>query len=312
MNLKNIQKYHVKQRDSSDCGPACVKSVLRYFQSDATIEAIRNLSGTNTQGTSLLGLYQASAQLGLNAEGYESDVEHLKACADIGILHVSKENNQAHFLVSYGFDSGTGKFLIGDPAEASVRLISPQDLSSIWLSKTLLLLKPNEALLKKENLGSKKVRWFRTLILEDKNLLLFFFSFGVLIAILSISTAIFSQRLLDKIIPSKDFSKVFVALFVLFFLFSIKALFAYTRSLMLVRQGRDFNIRTLDFFFSRLLNLPKSFFLNRKVGDLIARMNDTQRIQRTISTLISQASIDILVGLVAIFAIFFTIGKSAW
>jgi len=63
-------------------------------------------------------------------------------------------------------------------------------------------------------------------------------------------------------------------------------------------------VRIIDYFYSALLFLPKSFFDNRKTGDLVARMNDTQRIQRTISQLIGSVMIDALMVIAASVAIF--------
>jgi ATP-binding cassette subfamily B protein len=73
----------------------------------------------------------------------------------------------------------------------------------------------------------------------------------------------------------------------------------YLRSLLLLRQSFDFNLRIIDYFYGQLLELPKSFFDNRKTGDLIARMNDTQRIQRAVSNILASVIIDALMVLVA-------------
>lgn len=64
-----IEKAFVLQQDSSDCGVACLRTLLRYYGSDASLERLRELSGTTKEGTTLLGLYQAANALGLEAEG---------------------------------------------------------------------------------------------------------------------------------------------------------------------------------------------------------------------------------------------------
>ena len=67
------------------------------------------------------------------------------------------------------------------------------------------------------------------------------------------------------------------------------------REYFLLLQAKDFNKRINGQFFSKLLQLPKLFFDTRKVGELIARLNDTQRIQRVIKQLVSTTFIDALV-----------------
>ncbi|MCB0462948.1 MAG: ATP-binding cassette domain-containing protein, partial [Flavobacteriaceae bacterium] len=72
----------------------------------------------------------------------------------------------------------------------------------------------------------------------------------------------------------------------------------------LIRQGKDYNIRIIKFFYSKLLKLPKSFFDSRKTGDLIARMNDTSRIQNTVTSFISSIIVNLLMIIVSSIAIF--------
>ena len=67
INSKRIKEVSLLQHDSTDCGPACISSVVRYFGGNAEIEKIRRLSGTNQSGTTLLGLYQAAKDCGMEA-----------------------------------------------------------------------------------------------------------------------------------------------------------------------------------------------------------------------------------------------------
>jgi ATP-binding cassette subfamily B protein len=57
----------VLQQDQSDCGVACLLSVIKYYGGNSSVENIRKLSGTNITGTTLLGIYQAAISLGFNA-----------------------------------------------------------------------------------------------------------------------------------------------------------------------------------------------------------------------------------------------------
>jgi ABC-type bacteriocin/lantibiotic exporter with double-glycine peptidase domain len=52
------------------------------------------------------------------------------------------------------------------------------------------------------------------------------------------------------------------------------------------------------------LHLPKPFFDTRKIGELVARLNDTQRVQRVIKMLASSLVIDILVSLISLIFLF--------
>ena len=53
-----------------------------------------------------------------------------------------------------------------------------------------------------------------------------------------------------------------------------------------------------------MLHLPKPFFDTRKIGELVARLNDTQRVQRVIKTLASNLVIDVLVSIISMVFLF--------
>lgn len=77
LNQKHIHKTFVLQQDQSDCGVACLLSLIRYYGGNQSLEKLRELSGTTRQGTTLLGLYQSANALGFKAEGNEADIPSL-------------------------------------------------------------------------------------------------------------------------------------------------------------------------------------------------------------------------------------------
>ncbi|WP_245558437.1 peptidase domain-containing ABC transporter [Fulvivirga imtechensis] len=150
-----------------------------------------------------------------------------------------------------------------------------------------------------------KRQWILSLVKKDSNLLLAALFIGVIVAVLGLSTAVFSQKLIDVIIPNKEYTKLITGLILLGFLLIGRSALSYLRQYFLIRQGRDFNVRLVDGFFGKLLQLPVPFFHSRKTGDLIARMNDSQRIQQVIIYLTSSLMIDILMLLISVGGVFF-------
>ncbi len=128
--------------------------------------------------------------------------------------------------------------------------------------------------------------WFINLIKEDYPLLIAIFILILIISILGMATAIFSQKLIDDILPSKDIQKLVLGLSTLLVLLLGRGLMAYVAGFLGLKQGKDFNNRLMDKFYGSLLFLPKSFFDNRRIGELVARMNDTSRIQSTIAAIV--------------------------
>lgn len=124
---------------------------------------------------------------------------------------------------------------------------------------------------------------------------------GVLATVLNLATAIFSQKLIDKILPSGDQKKLIISLILLFLVLIIRAGLGFIRQHFLLLQSKDFNNRIVGSFFKALVHLPKSFFDSRKTGDMITRMNDTARIQKNIAYISGSVFIDIIILLTTSF-----------
>lgn len=64
-----MKPIYIPQRDQTDCGVACLASIIQMYGGFASIEYLRELSGTSTQGTSLLGLQQAAQKKWYRSRG---------------------------------------------------------------------------------------------------------------------------------------------------------------------------------------------------------------------------------------------------
>lgn len=304
MKIKSLKRHHKQHHDQSDCGIICLTSILSYYNSYQPLEELRELSGTNKTGATMLGLIQCARKIGFDADGYEADIKSLKDSKDIAILHIIKDEILQHYVVCFGYSQQKRAFIISDPAKKTIEYISEENIENTWKSKALILLKPTNKLnttIKKPN----KYKWVLSYLKDDTNIILMAFILGIIVAILGLSSAIFSQKFIDNLLPSNNITTVVLGGILLLFLMLLSGFFGYIKQLFLIRQGKDFSIRVIDYFYTKLLNLPKPFFDTRKIGDLTARMNDTNRIQNTITSFISNIIIHLLTLLVVSVAIFF-------
>ena len=298
---KHITKTFALQHDQSDCGVACLLSILRLYGGEETLERLRELSGTNREGTTLLGLYQCAQALGFEAEGCEADINALITHNQPLILHVHLKEGQEHYIVCYGYQQG--KFLVGDPAKGISEML-PEELGAIWQTKICLTLEPNQQFKLSKSKQKERREWFLHLIKDDMRLLVLSALLGVVIGVLGLAMAIFSQRLIDVILPSKDTAALITGIVLLLLLLLARVGVSVLREYFLLQQSKDFNNRINHQFYSNLLFLPKSFFDTRKIGELVARLNDTQRIQRVIRQLVGSFVIDVLVVVISIIFLF--------
>ncbi len=299
---KQLSKTLVLQHDQSDCGVACLLSVIKYYEGTNTLEKLREISGTTKQGTTLLGLYQAANSLGFEASGNEADIQALIDHGEPLILHVVIEERLQHYVVCYGFENN--RFIIGDPAKG-ITYYTKEELSKIWKTKTCLTLKPNKDFVKATETQKSKKEWFIKLLKKDQQLLIISIVIGIGVALLGMAMAIFSQKLIDDILPSHNTSKLITGIGLLAFLLLVRVGFSVLREFFLIKQSKDFNNRIIDTFYTSLLHLPKPFFDTRKIGELVARLNDTARVQKVIKLIASSFVIDTLVTLVSFGFLFY-------
>ncbi|QIH38554.1 peptidase domain-containing ABC transporter [Flavobacterium sp. Sr18] len=302
MNQKHIEKTHTLQLDQADCGVACILSVIKLYGGLQSIEKLRELSGTTKQGTTLLGLYQVANQLGFNSEGCEADILALIDHKQPVILHVLIEEKLQHYIVCYLYDEQKG-FLIGDPGKG-IYYVSTAELDKIWVSKSCLTLEPNKNFIKETEVKNAQKKWFVNLLEPDHKLLWISVLLGVFVAGLGMAMSLFSQKLIDDILPSHNINKLISGIVLLAILLLARVGISVLREFFLLQQSKDFNNRINSQFFSSLLHLPKPFFDTRKIGELVARLNDTQRVQRVIKMLASNLVIDILVSLISLIFLF--------
>ena len=299
---KHRQKTFVLQHDQSDCGVACLVSVIKFYGGNSPLEKVRELSGTTKQGTTLLGLYQAAGQLGFTAQGNQADIQTLINHPDPVILHIVTEERLQHYVICYGYKNNT--FIIGDPAKG-ITTCTKNELEAIWQSKTCLTLSPNEHFVKEKTRKQDKKQWFLSLIKDDHRLINFSILLGLGIAILGMAMAVFSQKLIDDILPSKNLDKLITGIILVTVLLLVSVFFKALRDYFLIRQAKEFNNRIVDRFYTALLHLPKPFFDTRKTGELVARLNDTQRVQKVIKTIVGNVIINALVALVSLGFLFY-------
>ncbi len=59
-----MKYYCVKQHDITDCGAACLATISKQYGLNLSISKIREVAGTDKQGTNAYGMIKAAEQLG--------------------------------------------------------------------------------------------------------------------------------------------------------------------------------------------------------------------------------------------------------
>ena len=174
-----------------DCGPAAIAMIAAHYRKRVSIARLRELAGTDGQGTNLAGLSDAAEQVGFQARGIRATQEALKQIPLPAVAHW-REENRNHFVVLYKVSSK--HIIVGDPA-VGLRKLKPLDFMQNWTG-VLLLLTPAAGL---RDIIKSKSSFSRlcSLFLPHSRLFLDAFFAAVLMTILGLTSSFFIQALVD-------------------------------------------------------------------------------------------------------------------
>jgi ATP-binding cassette, subfamily C, bacteriocin exporter len=99
---RKLRKFYVTQLGEYACGLACLSTMSRFHGGEVSQEKLREISGTTTSGTTLLGLIQAAKEIGMEAKGFEAELSHLIELESPVILHVILDKVREHYVVCFG------------------------------------------------------------------------------------------------------------------------------------------------------------------------------------------------------------------
>lgn len=126
----------VAQSGPSECGPAVLEMVLRYYGRADARRRVRRTAGYSAVGLTMESLRVAAIECGLDAEGFAVPADQLGAIPAPAILHWRR----GHFVVFEGMSRG--RFAVVDPAAG--RLLLDHDEFGRLYSGVALALEPSE------------------------------------------------------------------------------------------------------------------------------------------------------------------------
>jgi ATP-binding cassette, subfamily C, bacteriocin exporter len=304
--LNKVRKTFCLQQDETDCGVACLRSICRYHGANHTMEMLRQLCGCGLEGTSMLGLHEAALRLNFRAEGYELTMSDLCRAVHPVILHVSI-NQCPHYIICYGriVRKNETLFIIGDPAKGII-FLTAEELQDIWLSQTALFLEPRGSFYQSiHDTKKEKRKWIVTILQSHFPILTITGVMGIIIAALGLTVSIFSQQLIDRLLPAHKLTEVCVGIISVTTLLLMREILTLVRNRLILFEGKKIHFGIAGDFFSKMLHLPYSFFDGRSIGDLTSRLHDTASIQRVIMQIFGNVFIDLLVVIASYVMIFF-------
>lgn len=290
-----MKRYHcIKQYDITDCGAACLATICKQYGLKIPITKIREVAGTDTQGTNGYGVIKAAEQLGFSAKGVRGNKEAFFSEFPLpAIAHIVVDGTLLHYVVIHKITKK--QVIIADPAKGIVKY-TPEEFFKMWTG-VLILMVPNQSFKKGKETKGLFERFFYLLI-PQKSLLIQVFLASLVYTVLGILGAFYMKELLDSILPYGLMKTLHILSLGVIGLYLFQVILNGFRAHLLLYLSQRLDIALLLGYYEHVLKLPMNFFGTRKVGEIISRFQDAGHVRDAISGATLTIMIDTLMVIV--------------
>lgn len=280
---------HIKQQSSSDCGAACIAMISRYWGKRLSINFLRELIGTGRSGASLKSLAKAAESIGYHARPVRASLSKIVEQKNPWIAHWQGD----HYVVVYRVRGD--RILIADPAESKSEISRSEFLAS-W-SGYALLLDPTENLYEAPE-EKRSLNRFLYLLWPYRSIGLTIIIASLLIQVLGLISPLFTQIILDQVVVNKSQSTLNVLVIGILMFGTLGIGLSSVRNYLLSYLANRLDLTMVGGFINHALNLPLKFFESRRVGDIITRVQENQKIQQFLIQNVMLTWLDFLTGFI--------------
>ncbi|GAU67997.1 putative hypothetical protein [Streptomyces sp. NBRC 110611] len=292
--METFRRYHTSQTGDTDCGPACVRTVLRRHGKLVDMAVLGESVGLGRRGSSLLRLQQVLAEYGVDSELLHLDAEQLAQAVHIAgpaIVRV-RVMSRPHFVVVHA--ERHGQFMVSDPLLSRPTKVGADALAEMFTGDVLVTESPAAGISLRARLGelrSQRVVW--PLVRSRWPVLAAILALTVLVSGASMLTSIFLQVAVDRMVREQSMQAVNMLTAAVAGVIVVIGVAQYIRGRLAVSLGQALQRQLSESYVRKLLRLPVTFHHSRRAGDLVSRLDDVQEIQALVSTSTVQASMDV-------------------
>ena len=285
--------YSILQNDEKDCGPACILTIAKQFGSDISIAKLREISGTDRNGTNIAGMLKGLEYLGFDGKAVR--VEDKKITNEISfpiIAHIKTEKNFLHYIVIHKVSKKM--ILVSDPA-IGMKKYSHEEFEKIWTG-ILILVEPKKEFERIKENNNSLMKFF-LILKKQKKLLWNVFLVSMLYTFLGIISSFYFKFLIDYVLKDNLLNTLNILMIGVITLGIIKIFLGAFRNYLLLFLSQRIDIFILLGYYNHIIRLPMKFFSTRKTGEIISRFSDASNINDTISETILVLMLDTIMSI---------------
>ncbi len=264
----------IMQMEALECGAASLAMIMAYYGKWMPLEQVRADCGVSRDGTSLENLAKAARSYGLNIEGYQYDIEHLKAEGTLPCIVLWNVNR---YVVLRGFRGG--KAHLNDPARGSIKV--PMSEFERSYGGVCLFFEPTDSF---ERGGKRKSTLeFARNRLRGAHAAVAFVAITTLIGYLfEMTTPAFSRFFMDHLLTGENKELLMPFIGLLAAVGVMQVLVSAVQSIYSLKINGKMAIVGSSAFMWKVLRMPMEFFSQRMAGDIQQRKTTNSVIARTL------------------------------
>ena len=281
----------VEQQSSSDCGAACLAMIAQYWGKRFPLNFLRERAQVGRSGATLQSLAKAAEGLGFHARPVRASLGRMAEQTGPWIAHWQGN----HYIVVYRMTQD--EVAIADPAMGR-QSISRQAFIAHWTGYGLLLDPTND--LYDLNVKQATLGHYFSALVPYRGLALQIIAISIVIQIFGLVTPLFTQVILDQVVVQKSLEtlNVFVIGLILFGIWSV--IMSAVRQYLLSYFSNRLDLTLISGFIRHTVSLPLPFFESRRVGDIITRVQENQKIQQFLVDRVVLTWLDVVTGFVCL------------
>jgi ATP-binding cassette, subfamily B, bacterial len=276
---------YIAQLEAVECGAASLAMVLAHHGHHAPLPEVREACAVSRDGVNALAILRAAESYGLDAKGYRAELEGLAQIPLPAILHWEF----SHFVVLERL-ARNGDAYIVDPAQGRSKV--SREILAKSFTGAVLAFTPTGSLRPRQR-KSPNLHRYREAMRAHVGTIGQLVAFSLLLQVAGIVFPVGQQFLVDHVLVPRQESWLWGLAAALALAALVQATLQFARGWVLDTLQTILDVRLLGDFMRHVVRLPIGFFLQRRPGDLLQRLESNRALRSFLGSRIATSVFDI-------------------
>lgn len=299
--MRRDRKIKIRQRDQTDCGPACLASVMSFYGLRIPVARIRQEAGTDQKGTSMWGLIKVLDHFNFESKGLRGSMEHLSQLPLPFIAHIEQHDGMQHYVCVYKVNAKGLRVM--DPAEGRICRWDHDKFERGWSGAVIVLVRgitPKE--IEQDSIESRKlIRLLQPLWKPLFQALLA----ALFYTILGLSTSLYIGKLTDFVFVTHNTGLLNLMSSAMILIVLAMIYLLIVKNIITLKTGQVIDNQLIASYYRHIFRLPQQFFDSMKTGEILSRINDAVKIRGFINDAVIGILVNIMIVIFSFITMFF-------